>query len=238
PRLGRPPPCLPGWNGCGWCLRTATALGPRARTEALFAVAREREEVAAGGVASGIRRRLELALAANLRAGWTGELRLRRTARSRSGWGDRSPWLPPERLDAEDRTQGVVTVDGTLAGWQVRLAARGLAVAKAAAGAEADAPVVRGLVEGRAERALGSGWSLRLAWAGAWGGTADLVSCAAPAPGLAVPRRWGAWAGERSVGCARVGRRWSVAAGCCLRRPAEPALPTRCELWQHAALAW
>ncbi|MHB8078664.1 MAG: hypothetical protein ACYDIE_05350, partial [Candidatus Krumholzibacteriia bacterium] len=53
PRLGRPPPCLRGWNGCGWCLRTATALGPRARTEALFAVAREREEVAAGGVASG-----------------------------------------------------------------------------------------------------------------------------------------------------------------------------------------
>lgn len=238
PPLGRPPPSLPGWAGCGWCVRAATVLGRQVRAQALYAVARERDEVDAGGAGTSGRRRLELALAAGLRRGWTGELRLRQTVRSRSGWDDRSPWLPPARLDAEDRTQGVATLDGALAAWKVRLAARGLAVAKVAAATNADAPLARGLVEARGERALGAGWSIRLAWAGAWGGAADLAACAAPAPGLALPRRWGGWTGERSVGCARAGRHWSLGVGCCLRRPADPSLPIRYEVWQHAALAW
>jgi len=238
PRLGRPPPCLSGWAGCGWCVRASTALGAHVRAQALFAGARERDEVDIGGVTTSGRRRFELALEAGRRSGWTVDLRLRQGMLTLNGWRDRSPWLPPSRLEAENRTQVVATVDGALAGWKIRMAARGLAVAQTVAGAETEAPLARGLVEARAERVLGAGWSLRLAWAGAWGGPADLASCAAPAPGLAVPRRWGHWTGERSVGCARAGRRWTIAMGCCLRRPADPTLPARCELWQRATLGW
>ncbi len=238
PPLGRPPPCLPGWSGCGWCVRASTGLGAHARAQALLAVGREREEVDGDGAVTAGRRRLEFALEAGRRAGWTVDLRLRQTVRARTGWRERSPWLPPARLDSENRTQLVATAVGAAAGWQLRLAARVLAVEQAAAGTEGTPPLARGLAEARAERALGGGWSVRLAWAGAWGGPADLASCAAPAPGLAVPRRWGHWAGERSVGCARAGRRWTLALGGCLRRPADPTLPTRCELWQRATLGW
>jgi hypothetical protein len=238
PCLGRPSPCLSGWAGSGWCVRASTALGSHVRAQALFASARERDEVDTGGVTTSGRRRCELALEAGRRAGWTVDLRLRQGVRTHDGWGDRSPWLPPARLETENRTQVVATVDGALAGWKIRLAARGLAVAQTEAGAEAGAPLARGLAEARAERLLGAGWSLRLAWAGAWGGPADLASCAAPAPGLAVPRRWGHWAGERSVGCARVGRRWTIAMGGCLRQPVDLTLPVQCELWQRAALNW
>ncbi len=238
PRLGRPPPCLSGWAGSGWCVRASTALGSHVRAQALFASARERDEVDTGGVTTSGRRRCELALEAGRRAGWTVDLRLRQVMQTLDGWRDRSPWLPPVRLEAENRTQVVATVDGALSGWKIRLAARGLTVAQIVTGAEAEAPLARGLAEARAERVLGAGWSLRLAWAGAWGGPADLASCAAPASGLAVPRRWGHWAGERSVGCARAGRRWTIAMGGCLRRPADPALPMQCELWQRAGLNW
>jgi len=238
PPLGRPPPCLGGWAGAGWCVRAATGLGPRARVQALLAGAREREEVDNGGVTARVRRRGELALEIGARRGWTLDLRLRRTAWIRTGWRDRSPWLPPATLEGEDRTQVVATVDGALAGWQVRLAARELTVAPTGPDPEAGVPLARGLAEARAERALGAGWTLRFAWAGAWGGAADLAACAAPAPGLAVPRRWGNWAGERSVGCARAGRRLAFAVGCCLRRPAGPDLPARFETWQRATLRW
>jgi hypothetical protein len=238
PCLGRPPPGLSGWAGSGWCVRASTSLGSHVRAQALFASARERDEVDTVGVTTSGRRRCEFVLEAGRRAGWTVDLRLRQGMQTHDGWRDRSPWLPPARLEAENRTQVVATVDGALSGWKIRLAARGLAVARNVTGAETEAPLARGLAEARAERVLGAGWSLRLAWAGAWGGPADLASCAAPAPGLAVPRRWGYWAGERSVGCARVGRRWTLAMGGCLRRPADPALPMQYELWQRAALNW
>ena len=80
-------------------------------------------------------------------------------------------------------------------------------------------------------------WRLRLGWASAWGAPVDLSSCASPLPGLALPRHWGHWDEEQSVGLARAGRRLTFGLAVCRRTPSAAAA-AGLEVWQQGSVAW
>ncbi len=224
PPLGRRPAVLLDEAGRGWGLRAAAGLGRGNRISALAADAWLRESAAAGCEVSR-RQRLEIAAAgapvADLR--FSGRFRWdteRTTARL-----PEAPWLPPGIVVLRRETRFSLKAEWRPEGGAARLTVSSLG--RRDERREGDGLPAFGLRRTmaaiRAECGLGAGLILRGAMAWAWGDEVDLVTAAAPAPGILRPRHWGRWSAETSLGMdwRRGGRRLSVAF--CRRRPTRAA---------------
>ncbi len=152
------------------------------------------------------------------------------------GWAGRMPWLPSAGESAQDTWRAASWVEAGSGPWQSRLVWRTVRTV-----------VHDGTVAGDDDRSavslsLGAappvGWGWRFVQVWAWGGGADLVSVEAPAPGLLLPRHWGRWRDERTLGVhwRRAGAQASVCAA--YRRPQLPGEAADYEFRAAAVLGW
>ncbi|MBA4378888.1 MAG: hypothetical protein C0395_09610 [Gemmatimonas sp.] len=157
-------------------------------------------------------------------------------SQTQRGWAGRMPWLPPARQAAQDTWRAAAWVETGTGAWRGRLGWRTVRVhERGVAQASADDRTALSLSVG-ASPTTGWGWRFVQVWA--WGGEADLLSVEAPAPGLVLPRHWGRWRDERTLGVHW--RRGGVAAAACAacRRPRSPGGTAAYEFRATAALAW
>jgi hypothetical protein len=146
----------------------------------------------------------------------------RREERCR-GWAARHPWLSAAETAFARDTRLSCRLEREAGGVRWRAEWRTLRRERAVADD-------RSLLALRLDAPAGAGWRVRGALVWAWGGTADLTSVAAPAAGWLLPRHWGAWRDEVSVGVEGRPGGFRLSCGAALRRPsAATAGPARLE---------
>lgn len=155
---------------------------------------------------------------------------------TRRGWADRMPWLPPALLSRQEVWRAATWFETVSGPWRGRVAWRTVrTVARDPQGGGADD---RSALSVSAGVAPPDGWGWRFVQVWAWGGGADLLSVESPAPGLVLPRHWGRWRDEQTLGLhwRRGGAGASLSVSC--RRPQPPQTAADCEVRATAALDW
>ncbi|MDO9695042.1 MAG: hypothetical protein Q7W56_09935 [Candidatus Latescibacteria bacterium] len=233
PRTGQRPAALTSDDGCGWLVRV------RGRGDVLTVAAAcgvsEHDGWSDGTPRPTAVRRWSLETGGgDARRRWGASL----TGRSATqrGWSGRMPWLPAALQSAQDTWRAASWLETGSGAWQGRLGWRTVrTVDRDGAGPDSDDRSAVSLALG-VQPPDGWGWRFVQVWA--WGGGADLLSVESPAPGLVLPRHWGRWRDERTLGVhwRRGGSRFSASAAC--RRPQQPQDAATYEIRASAALDW
>jgi len=224
------PACLAAWGDRGWALSIAWRPGPGLRVGFLGAASRGAPDPLNGNRRT-LRRTGEVDLAWRRpdRSVWS--LRLRSVTDGREGWTDRSPWLPavPERRKNRAflalRWSGGRAVPLRITFRHLRLGDQLLADPFAADD--------RSLLTAKVRRVLSRRWELQAEWARAWGGSADLMSVSAPAPGLLHPQHWGHWAAGYALGLGRRGEALNLGLAIGARQPKRVGDATDAPTWDY-----
>ncbi|MBK6897874.1 MAG: hypothetical protein IPH09_00890 [bacterium] len=157
-------------------------------------------------------------------------------AETRRGWADRMPWLPPALLSRQEVWRAAAWFETVSGPWRGRVAWRTVrTVARDPQGGGDDDRSALSVSVGAAPP---DGWGWRFVQVWAWGGGADLLSVESPAPGLVLPRHWGRWRDEQTLGLhwRRGGAGASFSVSC--RRPQQSQAAADCEVRAAAALDW
>lgn len=222
--LGRLPAPMPASGGDGWALRSRIRLARGAFAGLLLASGTGREPAGDGAEAER-RDRIEAAMEARPAADLAISARCRWDTETSTGPDPLAPWDPPQALRRRRENRLVLRGDYSRGADRVRLSLTtvGRSRDEADGGPHRSAAPLerRTVVEIRHDRDLGPEAALRLGTAWAWGDDVDVVTAAAPAPGVVLPRHWGKWSAETSAGFDLVfrGLRLRLAV---LRRTAAP----------------
>jgi len=243
PAAGQRPAALTDADGRGWLLR----LQRRGRAVALTAAmgAAEHDGWSEGSPRLTAVRRWSLELESRevespdaagggTRRRWGASLSGR--SQTQRGWAGRMPWLPPARQAVQDTWRAAAWVEAGTGDWRGRLGWRTVRVHER--GVEPAAADDRSALSLSVGASPTAGWGWRFIQVWAWGGEADLLSVETPAPGLVLPRHWGRWQDERTLGVhwRRGGVAAAAAAAC--RRPRASGEAAAYEFRATAALAW
>ena len=213
--FARRPASLKAWGGGSWAISGRW----RPSAEQAFALLLS-GHAAPAGVANDYSRRDGTVIAIEMKRRFAGGVRiLTRIKRDRersAGWEERSAWLPAAGTAAGRRIHASASLEFETASTDYRLVYRYLEIEKGASG-EAAETGDRSLVSLKARTVIGRDWRFDTSCAWAWGGSADLMSVAAPATGLVLPLHWGHWCEGIDVGLSRTGGRLVVGAGLLFR---------------------
>ncbi|MDO9171413.1 MAG: hypothetical protein Q7W29_06235, partial [bacterium] len=244
PAAGQRPAALTDADGRGWLLRLQRRGGAVALIAALGAAEHEGWSEGSPRLTSVRRWSLELesrevesseVAVGDARRRWGASLSGR--SQTQRGWAGRMPWLPPARQAMQDTWRAAAWVEAGTGDWRGRLGWRTVRVhERGVEPAAADDRSALSLSVG-ASPAAGWGWRFVQVWA--WGGEADLLSVETPAPGLVLPRHWGRWQDERTLGVHwRRGGAAAAACAACRRPPRASGEAAAYEFRATAALAW
>lgn len=224
---GRRPALLVDDEGRGWSLRGAGEPVRGLTVAALCARSDGRDPRREGHRAR--RDRVELQSGWRPAAGWTLQVRWRRTLEQEWAWSERYPWQPPIAGQQARRMIFTASVSRKSGARSWRLLGR--------TQSDGDGGEVRhrNLLQWVGSVDCMSFLRLRASWAGAWGGDADLVSALTPIRGVLLPRHWGRWRSETALGIEAHGGglRCSAAVSC---RSPEPGPDARDDWWTWVAL--
>jgi hypothetical protein len=233
PRTGQRPAALAADDGRGWLVRL------RRRWDAVTVVAAcgdaEHEGWSDGAPRVTSVRRWSLEGGGGAaRCAWGAGLSGR--SEQQRGWAGRMPWLPPDLLSTRDAWRASAWLETASGSWRGRLGWRTVRTStRDGDGADGDDRAAVSLAIG-ATPTDGIGWRFVQVWA--WGGGADLLSVESPAPGILLPRHWGLWRDERTLGLHwRRGDAVASASVAC-RRPQRAGDAAVYEVRAAATLGW